>query len=86
MTDIVQPAPTTLAARLGWRVEERPRPGFAHVLGAAAGAFLVVAVVAFVVEVTSDDPTTPGVLFDLALVVLALVAGFRAPGPLRSGA
>lgn len=44
----------------------------------------MVAVVAFVVEVTSDDPTTPGVLFTLALVVLALVAGFRAPGPLRS--
>ena len=73
-----------MTARLGWRVEQRPKPGFAHVLGAAAGAFLVVAVVAFVVEVTSDDPTTPGVLFTLALVVLALGAGLRAPGPLRS--
>ena len=81
MTDIVR---TGMAARLGWRVERRPKPGFAHVLGAAAGAFLVVAVVAFVVEATSDDPTTPGVLFDLALVVVALLAGFRAPGPLRS--
>jgi hypothetical protein len=81
---IVEPGPRSLAARLGWRVERRPRPGFAHVLGAAAGAFLVVAVVAFVAEVTSDDPTTPGVLFDLALVVLALAAGFRAPGPLRA--
>jgi hypothetical protein len=84
MTDIVQPARPTLAARLGWRVERRPKPGFAHVLGAAAGAFLVVAVVAFVVEVTSDDPTAPGVLFNLALVAVALLAGFRAPGPLRS--
>jgi hypothetical protein len=56
------------------------------VLGAAAGAFLVVAIVAFVAEVTSDDPTVPGVLFDLALVAIALVAGFRAPGPLRSAA
>jgi hypothetical protein len=44
----------------------------------------VVAVVAFVAEVATDDPTTPGVLFDLALILLALVAGFRAPGPLRS--
>ena len=33
--------------------------GFAHVLGAAAGAWLVVAVVAFVVEVDSNDPTAP---------------------------
>jgi hypothetical protein len=84
MTEVAQPGRAPLARRLGWRVEQRPRPGFAHVLGAAAGAFVVVAVVAFVVEVTSDDPTTPGVLFDLALVVLALLAGLRAPGPLRS--
>ncbi len=86
MTDsgIVAPARPSLAARLGWRVERRPRPGFAHVLGAAAGAFLVVAVVAFVVEVSSDDPTVPGVLFDLGLVLVALAAGFRAPGPLRA--
>ncbi len=81
-TEIVAPAGRWLPARLGWRVERRPPPGFAHVLGAAAGAFLVVGVVAFVVEVTSDDPTTPGVLLDLGLVVVALAAGFRAPGPL----
>ncbi|HEY3669302.1 MAG TPA: hypothetical protein VGN51_00065 [Acidimicrobiia bacterium] len=31
-------------------------------LGAAAGAFVVVGVVSFAVEVTSDDPTTPGVV------------------------
>jgi hypothetical protein len=83
MTDMV-PARPKLATRLGCRVERRPKPGFAHVLGAAAGAFLVVGAVAFVVEATSDDPTTPGVLFNLALLVLALAAGFRAPGPLRS--
>ena len=53
-------------------------------MGAAAGAFLAVAVVAFAVEVSSDDPTTPGVLFTLALVIVALGAGLRAPGPLRS--
>jgi hypothetical protein len=84
MTEIAQPSRPSWGTRLGWRVERRPRPGFAHVLGAAAGTFLVVAVVAFVVEVSSDDPTTPGVLFDLVLVALALVVGFRAPGPLRS--
>ena len=83
MTDTMEP-PRGLAPRLGWRVERRPRPGFAHVLGAAAGAFVVVGVIAFVTEVSSDDPTAPGVVFDLAVVALALVLGFRAPGPLRS--
>jgi hypothetical protein len=71
---------------LGWRVERRPRPGFAHVLGAAAGAFVVVGVVAFVVEATDDDPTAPGVVFTLLLVAAALLLGLRAPGPLRSAA
>jgi hypothetical protein len=70
--------------RLGWRVARRPQPAFAHVLGAAAGAFAVVAIVAFVVEVTSTDPTAPGVAFTGALAVGALVAGFVVPGPIRS--
>lgn len=71
-------------SRLGWRARRRPRPGFAHVLGAAAGAFAVVAVVSFVVEVSSDDPTVPGVAFDAALVVAAVALGFFVPGPIRS--
>ena len=70
--------------RLGWRVERRPRPGFAHVLGAAAGAFTVIAVVAFVVEASSDDPTGPGVAFNSLLAAAALIVGFRVPGPIRS--
>jgi hypothetical protein len=53
-------------------------------LGAAAGGFAVVAIVAFVVEVSSDNPTAPGVGFDAALAIAALVIGFGAPGPLRS--
>ncbi len=56
MAEVIEPARSGLAARLGWRVERRPRPGFAHVLGAAAGAFVVVGVVAFVAEA---DDTTP---------------------------
>jgi hypothetical protein len=84
MTESLGPARPGLPGRLGWRVERRPRPGFAHVLGAAAGAFLVVGVVAFVVEATDDDPTIPGVLFTLALIAGALLLGARAPGPLRS--
>jgi hypothetical protein len=54
------------------------------VLGAAAGAFVVVGVVAFVVEATSDDPTAPGVVLSLVLVAAALLLGLRAPGPIRS--
>ena len=74
-----------VVARLGWRAERRPRPGFAHVLGAAAGAFVVVGVVSFVVEADNQDPTAPGVIFTLLLLALALLAGTRAPGPLRAG-
>ena len=84
MTGTIEPARPGLVARLGWRVERRPTPGFAHVLGAAAGAFVVVGVTAFVVEATSDDPTTPGVIFNLALLAVALLLGMRAPGPIRS--
>src|SRR5262252_2853179 len=70
--------------RLGWRVERRPRPGFAHVLGAAAGAFVVVGVVAFVSEADNQDPTAPGVVFTLMLIGAALLLGMRAPGPIRA--
>jgi hypothetical protein len=84
LTDIVEPARPGLAARLGWRVERRPRPGFAHVLGAAAGAFVVVGVVAFVAEADNQDPTAPGVAFSLILIAVALLAGLRAAGPLRA--
>jgi hypothetical protein len=70
--------------RLGWRVRHRPRAGFAHALGAAAGAFAVVAIVAFVVEVATDDATAPGVGFSAALAIAALAAGFFVAGPIRS--
>src|SRR6187431_2932455 len=71
-------------SRLGWRAQRRPRPGFAHVLGAAAGAFVVVGVVAFVAEADDQDPTVPGVIFTLLLVAVAVVGGIRAAGPLRA--
>jgi hypothetical protein len=54
------------------------------VLGAAAGAFVVVGVVAFVVEADDQDPTAPGIAFSLILIALALLAGHRAAGPLRA--
>ena len=84
MTDTMGPVRPGPAGRLGWRVERRPRPGFAHVLGAASGAFLVVGVVAFVAEASDDDPTAPGVAFTLILLAVALLLGIRAPGPIRS--
>lgn len=84
MTEILEPARPGMAARLGWRVERRPRPGFAHVLGAAAGVFVVVGVVAFVAEADNENPTAPGVVFSLLVIAVALLVGFRAPGPLRA--
>src|SRR3954469_10810736 len=84
MTETFEPARPGLVSRLGWRAERRPRPGFAHVLGAAAGAFVVVGVVAFVAEADDQDPTAPGVVFMLLLVAIALLAGLRGAGPLRA--
>jgi hypothetical protein len=54
------------------------------VLGAAAGGFVVVGAMAFVVEATDDDPTAPGVIITLLLLAAALLLGLRAPGPIRS--
>jgi hypothetical protein len=47
--------------------------------------FAVVAMAAFVVEVASDDPQAVGIAFSLVLVVAAKFAGFKVPGPIRSG-
>ncbi len=70
--------------RLGWRAERRPSVGFAHVLGAVAGVFAVVAMVAFVIAAAGDDPRAVGILFSLVLVAAAKLLGFKAPGPVRS--
>ena len=78
------PAEPPSAPRLGWRAERRPSPGFAHVLGAVAGVFAVVAMVAFVVAAAGDDPQTVGIIFSLVLVAAAKLLGFKAPGPVRS--
>ena len=77
------PRPTS-GPRLGWRAERRPSPGFAHVLGAVAGIFAVVATVAFVVAAAGDDPQIVGIIFSLVLVAAAKLLGFKAPGPVRS--
>jgi hypothetical protein len=84
MSDTLEAGEVSKPPRLGWRAERRPPPGFAHVLGAAAGAWVVIAIVAFIVEVTSDDPTAPGVVFTAGLSIIALAAGYIVPGPIRS--
>ena len=53
-------------------------------LGAAAGAFVVIALVAFIASIDSDDPQVPGVVLSLFLTLVALGVGLRGPGPLRS--
>ena len=77
---------TSLAARLGWRAERRPEPGFAHTLGAAAAAFAVFAVFFVIQEVASDDATAPGVGFYLLLGIAAFLGGAQMGGPLRAAA
>lgn len=84
MTDATVPIAPRGARYLGWRAERRPRPGFAHVLGAAAGGFAVVAMVAFVSAIDNDDPQVPGIALSLVLLVAAWAIGVRGPGPLRS--
>ena len=84
MSDTQETVDATKPSRLGWRAERRPPPGFAHVLGAAAGAWVVVAIVAFIVASTDQDPTAPGVVFSAGLTIVALAAGFVVPGPIRA--
>jgi len=84
MTEAASAPGPSVWERLGWRADRRPEPGFAHVLGAGAGAFAVFAMVALVIEISSDDVTLPGVLLSLALGALAVVLGMRFAGPIKS--
>ena len=84
MADATSAPGPTLWERLGWRADRRPEPGFAHVLGAGAGAFAVFAMFALVIEIADDDPTVPGVILSLALGAIAVVLGMRNAGPIKS--
>jgi hypothetical protein len=86
MNQPVAASSTSLTARLGWRAERRPEPGFAHTLGAAAAAFAVFAVFFVILEVTGDDATAPGVGFYLLLGIAAFLGGAQMGGPLRAAA
>lgn len=91
MPGIVEPASTPADSEsdtpyLGWRAERRPRAGFAHLLGAAAGAFAVIATIAFVSAIDNDDPQVPGIVLSLVMLGVALSIGAFGVGPLRSAA
>ena len=86
MNDATATAPAGKGPFLGWRAQRRPVPGFAHVLGAVAGAFVVIAMVAFVVAIDDTDPQTPGVVLSLVVIAAALALGALGRGPLRSAA
>jgi hypothetical protein len=72
--------------RVGWRAKNRPQSGLAHVLGAGAGVFAVVAVEDLVEKITSDNATLPGVLLNVALILVALAVALAPVGPARAAA
>ncbi|MFA5885805.1 MAG: hypothetical protein WDA60_18280 [Acidimicrobiia bacterium] len=87
MTDTTTLATTddlAKAAPFRWRLANRPDVRFGHAAGGVAGILAAAAIVGFVVEVTDDDATLPGVGFNLLLIAVALAAGFFLRGPVRS--
>jgi hypothetical protein len=70
-----------------WRLAHRPDVRFGHAAGGVAGILVAAAFFAFVVAVAGDDnPTWPGVGFHAGLIVIALLAGWKVRGPVRSAA
>lgn len=70
-----------------WRLAHRPDVRFGHAAGGVAGLLVAAACFAMVVAVSpDDDPQIPGMGFHLGLVVIALIAGWKIRGPVRSAA
>jgi hypothetical protein len=88
MTETVLPADaaSTRETPFRWRLAHRPDLRFGHAAGGVAGILVAAAIAAFVVEVTDDDATLPGVGFNLLLIAAALAAGYFVRGPVRSAA
>ena len=72
--------------RVGWRAKARPQSGLAHVLGAGAGVFVVATTEHLVAKISSDNATVPGVLLNLALILVALAVALAPVGPARATA
>ncbi len=81
-----EPHTSALQLGAGWRARTRPRPGFGHMLGAAAGIFAVVAVITLAAEIAEDEPRIAGTIASVVLVVAALIAATAIAGPVRSAA
>jgi hypothetical protein len=72
--------------RVGWRAKMRPQSGLAHVLGAGAGVFAVAATEHLVSKIANDNPTLPGILLNVALIIVALAVALAPLGPARATA
>lgn len=83
-TTNADPATTDGNEPFRWRLANRPDVRFGHAAGGAAGILAAAAVVAFVVDVTDDNPRWPGVGFNLLLIAVAVAAGVWIRGPVRS--
>src|SRR5262245_449852 len=82
----VMPAADAPQSPFRWRLSHRPDLWFGHAAGGVAGVLVAAAVFAFVIEVTDDDATLPGVGFNLLLIAAAVAVGFFVRGPVRSAA
>ncbi|MBM3660667.1 MAG: hypothetical protein FJW95_14365, partial [Actinobacteria bacterium] len=70
-----------------WRLAHRPDVRFGHAAGGVAGLLVAAACFAAVVGISpDDDPQIPGVGIHLGLIVVALIAGWKVRGPVRSAA
>jgi hypothetical protein len=72
--------------RVGWRTRTRPQSGLAHVLGAGAGIFVVAATEHLVIKIAGDNSTLPGILLNVALILVALAVALAPLGPGRAAA
>jgi hypothetical protein len=82
----LMPATTGPESPFRWRLTHRPDLWFGHAAGGVAGVLVAAAILAFVIEVTDEDATIPGVGFNLLLIAAAVAVGFFVRGPVRSAA
>jgi hypothetical protein len=72
--------------KVGWRAKDRPQTGLGHVLAAGGGAFLVFAGEGLASKITSTDATAPGVIINVALVLVGIAIVLIPLGALRGAA
>ncbi len=72
--------------KVGWRALNRPQTGLGHVLAAGGGAFLVFAGEGLASKITSTNATAPGIIINVALVLLGIAIVLIPLGALRGAA